>query len=344
MTSTRFLLPGWILVACACPALAQPGVAPRYDLIPSVLPISAQDPAYPSYPTRPAIPLPSPRPAVNSLEQMTGPGATGAAGADPVGTLTGSPTPPAGFTGANGYPVGSYPSPYYVDGPGCCGPLERDGRIGYEIYSYSGVDFVFGSGLPQHLNTGWDIGGSVRTLFFDRSHTAAWTLDLGGSYTHNWGTGGDNPTALFIRQNPTVNATTGVVTQNPDLLLLSAIRGLHRSSFNFNFGRDVWLWGCGNTGAMQGPNLRVGAWIGGRYGTAHVDVVPLDAPNQYARRQNVFEGIVVGAHMSYDVPMGGWILFGGVRAEYGYDWMNIVPPINSNFQSINIQLQAGIRY
>jgi hypothetical protein len=231
-----------------------------------------------------------------------------------------------------------------VDGPGCCGPLERDGRIGYEIYTYSGVDFVFGNGLATHLFTGWDIGGSVRTLFFNPSHTAAWTVDLGGSYTHNWGTSSRDPVNLFIRQPTIVNQQTGVVTVPPDQLIFSAIRGVHRSSFNFNFGRDIWLWGSGNTGGMQGTNFRIGAWIGGRYGTAHVDVIPLNVPNSYARRQNAFEGITVGTHASFDVPMGGWIFFGGVRAEYGYDWTNLVPPLTGNLNSINIQLQAGIRY
>jgi hypothetical protein len=84
--------------------------------------------------------------------------------------------------------------------------------------------------------------------------------------------------------------------------------------------------------------------VGGRYGSSHVDLDPLDEVNGYARRQNVFHGFVVGAHATADVPMGGWILFGGMRAEYGHDWMNLVPPLQGNIHNVNIQFSLGIRY
>jgi hypothetical protein len=222
--------------------------------------------------------------------------------------------------------------------------MERDGRIGYEVYTFAGADFVFGGGLPHYLFTGWDVGGSIRTLFFDRTHTAAWTVDLGYSFTHNFAEGNKDPVNLFIRQPATTNSTTGVVTQNPDVLTRSAIQSIYRSSFNYNLGRDWWLLGSGNTGGMQGPNVRVGGWIGGQYGTAHINVDPLNEINGYARRQNTFEGITVGGHVSYDVPMGGWIVFGGVRAEYGYEWMNLAPPLLGNLSNINVRLTLGVRY
>jgi hypothetical protein len=342
MTSTRFLLPGFLLVAWAGPALAQPGApGSRYDLFPSVLPAGGEEPGYP---TRPQVPPPTAGPpAVDSLGQMSAPGGGAARPADPVGTLTGQPQqpPPAAYPE---YGPGTYPSPYYVDGPGCCGPMERAGRIGYDLYSFSGVNFVFGSGLPHYLYTGYDLGASVRTLFFDATHTAAWTVDLGGSFTHNFGVESKDPQNLYVRQPASVNSTTNVVTPQPDLLVFAGIHAIDRSSFNYNLGRDWWLWGSGNTGGEQGPNLRVGGWIGGRYGTSHVDVILLNQVNGYARRQNAFEGINFGAHMSYEVPMGSWILFGGIRAEYGYDWTNLVPPIQGNLQNINVQFTAGIRF
>ena len=343
MRITRFLLPGCVLAACACPADAQPDAGARYsELIPSVRPVAAEDPA----PPRPAgslMPLGRPRAAVTRIEEMTTPPAPGAPGAaDPVGTLTGQPAPVAPY--APSYPPGTDPSPYYVDGPGCCGPRGRDGRVGYEVYSFSGVNIPFGEGLGDRLNAGWTVGMSVRTLFFDPSHTTAWTIDLGGSYTHNWGAGDHDPVNLFLRTPAQSNQVTGVVTPQPDRLVFSGIRGVHRSSFNFNFGRDVWLMGCGNNGGMQGTNVRVGAWVGGRYGTSHIDVNPLNEVDGYARRQNVFEGVVVGAHATCDVPMGGWIFFGGLRTEYGYDWTNLAPPIQGNIHSVNIQIQAGVRY
>lgn len=350
MRITRFLLPGCVLVACAGPAVAQPGAGAPYpsdprSMIPSVLPIGAEEPEIPVTPRPSAVPMPLGRPKMAvSLEQMTvptAPGAPGAPPADPMGTLTGQPMP--GSYGP-GYPPGSYPSPYYVDGPGCCGPLGRNGRVGYEVYSFTGVNIPFGEGLAERLNAGWTVGMSVRTLFFDVSHTAAWTIDLGGSYTHNWGAGDHDPVNLFLRSPPQVNQFTGTVTPQPDRLVFSAIRAVHRSSFNFAIGRDVWLWGSGSTGACTGTNVRVGGWVGGRYGTSHIDVNPLNEVDGYARRQNVFHGVVVGAHATVDIPMGGWIFFGGLRTEYGHDWTNLAPPIQGNIHYVNVQIQAGVRY
>ena len=323
MTITRFLLPGVVLAACAGPSFAQFGGArgsAHAGLVPSVLPAGAEEPT--RLPPIPSAPPGRPSAPVASLQEMTDPAAAPGIPADPVGTLTGPP----------GYPVGSYPSPYYVDGPGCCGPLGRSGRVGYEVYTYTGVNLVFGDGLPDKMNAGWTVGGGIRTLFFDPTHTAAWTLDYGVSYTHNWAQGSRDPENLFIRQ------TTG------DRVALSGIREVHRTSFNFNIGRDVWLLGSGNTGGMPGTNCRVGGWVGGRYGTSHVDIDPLDEVDGYARRQNVFNGVVVGTHATFDTPMGGWILFGGVRAEYGYDWTNLVPPIQGNINNVNLQLTLGVRY
>jgi hypothetical protein len=346
MRISRFLLPGCVLALWASPLLAQPGGAAGLPdpLIPSVRPAGAEElaPGPLSVPQppgggRPRMSAGRPAPPVASLEQMT---TAQPAQADPVGTLTGVPSQPVPAPGVPygqygpGLPPGTYPSPYYVDGPGCCGPLGANGRIGYELYSYAGANVPFGRGLAERLNTGWTVGGGTRTLFFDPTYTSAWVVDLGLSYTHNWGAGSKDPETLFLRQS------------NQERVGLAGIRGVHRTSFNFNFGRDVWLMGCGNNGGMQGTNVRVGAWVGGRWGTAHVDLDPLDEfpGNGYARRQNAFEGFVVGSHITWDTPMGGWILFGGLRAEYGYDWTNLVPPIQGNINNVNIQASLGVRF
>jgi hypothetical protein len=341
MTIARFLLPGLVLLAGVSPAPAQPGVGRggyRTDLVPSVVPAGMQDPAQP---LAQPMPLPVP-PNVSGLERMTLPPPTGTGPVDSYATLAGQPGP----QGYAAPPPGSYPSPYYTDGPGCCGPLGRNGQIGYEVYTYAGVNIPFGEkgSLPDRMNTGWTAGGGVRTLFFNPAHTAAWTVDLGVSYTHNWAAGLDDPLFLFLRQPATRNPISGAAEAQPDRFTFTAIREVHRTSFNYNFGRDVWLWGSGNTGGCTGTNLRVGMWVGGRYGTSHVDQIPLDEENGYSRRQNVFHGIVVGGHVSFDIPMGGWILFGGIRAEYGHDWTNLTPPIQGNIHSVNVQFTAGVRY
>ena len=322
MTSTRFLLTAVAATALAGPSVAQPGSA-YPELVPSVRPAGAGDLFAPTRPVATGV-----RPAAaTSLEGLTAPGVPSSAPpADPVGTLTGAPAQSAA-------PVGSYPSPYYVDGPGCCGPLGKHGRIGYDLYTYTGVNLVFGGGLPDHLNAGWTVGTGIRTLFFDPTHTAAWALDYGLSYTHNWGQGSRDPLNLDLRQGSTFRTA------------LSGIREVHRTAFNFSVGRDVWLLGSGAAGSMgDGTNCRVGGWVGGRYGTSHVDIDPLDEVDGYARRQNVFHGVTAGAHATFDKSMGGWILFGGVRAEYGYDWTNLIPPYQGNIHNVNVQFSLGIRY
>lgn len=337
MRITRFLLPGFVVALGVGPALAQPrpGAYGDYSsLVPSVRPAAAEEAEVPP-------PMPSPRtPAgVASLEQMRAPVAQ--PGGASASWLTDAPAPA-------GAPPGSYPSPYYTDGPGCCGPLGRDGRIGYELYSYAGLNFTIGNGLPDRLNAvGWTVGGGIRTLLFNPTHTAAWTLDFGGSYTYNRGQGAQEPTNLFLRTPARITTASDgsqISVVQPDRLVLSGIRGIHRSSFNYSFGRDVWLMGDGSTGGMSGTNWRVGGWLGGRYGTSHVDVIPLTEVDGYARRQNVFLGIVAGVHTTFDVPMGAWIWTNGIRAEYGHDWTNLVPPIQGNIHNINIQFTTGIRF
>ncbi|MBP3954324.1 hypothetical protein J8F10_03310 [Gemmata sp. G18] len=340
MRITRFLLPGFVVALGVGPALAQP--QPRGgawsdspDFVPNVRPVGAEEPGLPG----PPMPPGRPPAAVTSLEQMNVPPGYGRG--DPVGTLTGQPTQP----GPGGLPPGSYSSPYYTDGPGCCGPLGRDGRIGYDVYSYAGLNFTIGNGLPDLLKTpGWTVGGGVRTLFFNPTHTAAWTVDLGGSYTYNRGQGENEPTNLFLRSQPVQNQQNGGFQVQPDRFVLTAVRGVSRSSFNYAFGRDVWLLGDGSTGGQNGTNWRIGGWVGGRYGTSHVDMVPLDETNGYSRRQNVYHGIFVGAHTTFDVPMGSWIWTNGIRVEYGYDWTNLVPPVQGNLHNINLQFTTGIRY
>ena len=34
--------------------------------------------------------------------------------------------------------------------------------------------------------------------------------------------------------------------------------------------------------------------------------------------------------------MGTWIFFAGIRAEWGYDWTNLVPPMNGNMHNLNL--------
>lgn len=286
-------------------------------------------------PEQPGIP-PGVPPSTR-LEQMTAPVPPGGPGVgDPVGTLTGQPSPKA-------LPPGSYGSPWFTDGPGCCGPMGRNGQIAYELYANTGPSLVFGSGkFTDVLHAGWSVGGGARTLFFNTPHDAAWVLDLGLNYTYNRGSS-SNLLDVFVRQ-PALQGANGQAIAQPDVLTTSRIRGLSRTSFNFALGRDWFLWGPGNPGGEPGWNLRVGGLVGGQWGTAHVDIVPDADATLYARRQKVFHGVFLDAHAYLDVPLGGWIWTNGLNVQWGYQWMDIVPPLKGDMQFVNFLLTTGFRF
>jgi hypothetical protein len=289
-------------------------------------PVSAQF----ATPSRPATANPA-----ATLDRITAQVPT-AAEAAPAATLSSTTAP--------GLPPGSYASPWYTDGPGCASPMGGSGPVAYDVYWRTGPSFAFGSGpYTDRLHMGWMVAGGAKSLFFNTEGDAAWTLDLGLSYTYNRGSN-DDLLDLFLRQPDRQNPFTGLVEPVADRFETTRIRGLHRTSFNFGIGRDWFLWGVGAPGGEEGTNFRIGTDIGGRWGTSHVDLVPFFEENGYNRRQGVYHGIYFGFHSNVEVPMGGWILFAGSRLEYGYDWMNLVPPVKGDVQNVNLLLTGGIRY
>ncbi len=270
-----------------------------------------------------------------ALQGMTMPAPPGGMGVpvDSVGTLA--------TAGSAPLPHGSYGSPWYSGG--CGGPFGMHGPVNYELYFNTGpVVPIGGTVLSRHLNTGWDVSGGGRSLFFNQVGDAAWIIDLGLSYQYN--RGNVDLVNAFVRQPSSTNPITGASNEVPDVFGPVRIRGLHRTAFNFAFGRDWWLWGPGNAGFEQGWNLRVGAELGGRWGTAHVDMVPDNDPALYSRRQNVFNGVFLGGHADIEAPFGGWTWCAGLRLQYGMDWMNILPPQSSDIQYLNILITTGFKF
>ncbi len=331
MTITR-MLPGVVLAAAvtAAPAAGQygfPSSTPQGRGGPALTGFQrtgGQEPVAP--PPRPVVPPPGPAEPPPSGRS-----------AETLGALTAP-------VGANGLPPGAYGSPWYSDGPGCCGPTGRNGQVAYELHAETGPNIPFGGGeFTDRLHAGWVVGGGGRTLFFNQEGDAAWTIDLGLSYTYNRGSA-NNLSDVFIRQPPLTDQQTQQLIFRPDILTTSRIRGLHRTSFNFAAGRDWFLWGPGNPGGEAGWNVRSGLDIGGRWGTSHVDIVPDANPALYSRRQSVFHGVFVGAHANCEVPVGGWIWTSGLNVQWGYDWTNVIIPLKGDIQNINILLTTGFRF
>jgi hypothetical protein len=228
----------------------------------------------------------------------------------------------------------------------CCGPVGANGPLTYELYTRTGPSFVIGGGnvFAGALEFGWNVTGGGRSLFYNQAGDSAWYLDLGLGYTYT--RGGDRVINVFSPRerisdegDPNFGQLAG-----PDEIHPFRVRALHRTTFNYALGRFWWLNGPGYLPAEADWNSRVGFDVGGRWGTNHVDLEPVAEPTNYLRRSGISHGIYVGANWDWERPMGAWVLFGGLRAEWGHNWMNLVPPQDGNVQDINALLTLGVRF
>lgn len=264
---------------------------------------------------------------------------------------------PPGPAAPSAVPAGTVTSPWCGDGPaGCCGPVGGNGPLSYELYFRTGPSIVWGSELARTLNTGWQVGGGTRTLLFNQPRDAAWALIAGISYTYNRGqtngfldVGSPNlvnvlnangqPIPIGTNQNGTQRF---LQERGADVIRSRRVRGFHRTSVDFGFGRDWFM----RTGSLPDASScwRVGADIGGRWGTGHVDLVPRENPRDYERRGDVFHSLWSGVHLDWERNMGGWVLFVGGRIEYDITWANHVPPRSGDLQSLNVLMTLGVRF
>jgi hypothetical protein len=274
-----------------------------------------------------------------------------AANAQPVSpygpyTLPGTATPngASAIAGASSTPVlpASTPSSVIVNGlepvsPSaqawqqsgpcyCCGPVGGDGPIGEEIFLYGGPTLPSSGGvLFDQLRTGWMAEWGGRTLFFNTQRDAAWTAKISVTYAYNRGLTGATPFSFF-----------GLPVR---------VHDLDRWSFTWGAGRDWFLIGRRDSGSS---NLRFGLETGGRYGTEHVNLIlnivdPLNL-NNYLRRQDIFGAYFLGAHIDYEVPMGGWVWMIGFRAEHTWNFADILPGQDSSLRDVNLLISTGFRF
>ena len=82
----------------------------------------------------------------------------------------------------------------------------------------------------------------------------------------------------------------------------------------------------------------------GRWGNARVNLIPVSDPTNYLRKSSILHALVLGVHWNAEMPMGAWVCFAGVRAEYVFNWTNVVPPQDGNVQDLNILLNLGVRF
>lgn len=262
--------------------------------------------------------------------------------ATPTELLTEKPTP-------SPYPEGTYTSPWC--GPhGCTGPVGANGPLTYELYSINGVTMpVGGSELSGAMKVGWTTGGGARSLWFRQDHTAAWVFDLGLTYTYNQGQQDKFLNVGTPRVSPiVVDPFTGIQTGGerifPDGIATYRLRHLNRTNFNFALGRDWWLNGPASVMTESAGNTRVGADIGGRWGTSTAILVPVLDQGNFLKGGSTTHSIFIGMHMGWERPVGAWILTCGLRAEWGYTFSNVVAPLGADVHDVSLLMTFGARF
>jgi hypothetical protein len=164
-------------------------------------------------------------------------------------------------------------------------------------------------------------------------------LDLGLSFTQNRGPRLNRRTQILVSQLQGRGADDG------NELLDVGVRTVRRTSLNFGIGRDWWLYGPGTVqDAPAASNWRGGIDVGGRWGSASIDLEPFGDPDGVRRRQAVYHGVYVGSTLNWERQFGAVILQAGIRLEWGYDWLNLLPPQNSDLHSLNCLMMFGMRY
>jgi hypothetical protein len=248
----------------------------------------------------------------------------------------------------------------YPRSPGCCGPVGLNGPINTEVFLRSGIIWPFGgSDLVQSLNAGWEAELGGRVLFFDPSITRAWTVGLSISNIYNQHRTfvptelltripvRNSVGALAIAQaqaagQPLTGAALVQAQQNttPVTLVVPSldvtVRSLNQTFVNFFGGREWYLMGSGNCSA--GCSWRAGVDIGGSWGSADLEL------NEIRHRTGVDGGIFINAHTDIEVPFHCAILSGGILAQYGYIWTDLLQINPADFQYFGLLLTAGVRF
>lgn len=203
----------------------------------------------------------------------------------------------------------------------------RNGPIGHEIYLLTGPTIPAGSGvLAQNLNTGWMVEGGGRTLFFHPDQNRAWTIRFGITFQENQGHDAAPTYPLF-----------GMTVRTRSLYRYSATTALGREWFRH--GNPAW---------SEYPNtLRFGFDFGARWGGQRLNLDVIDDPidnTTYRHYHDIFGGVVVGLQGGVEFPRPSWVWHTGFRAEYGYNWSNMIRGQNSNIHDVNLLLTTGFRY
>ncbi|MBX7106354.1 MAG: hypothetical protein K1X57_19910 [Gemmataceae bacterium] len=240
-----------------------------------------------------------------------------------------SPIP--AVTEAAALPAGSVCSPWTgPGGTGCCGPVGGHGPIVSEVFLRQGINFPVAGGILNNVvGPGYALSAGARSLFFNPAGSAAWTIEYGLDYIYNNGRKDYEEFDLF---GTFVN-----------------IRETHRAAFRLAGGREWYLYA---PAYQPGKNFRVGTDVGGRYGfiRANFNLIAEDPANapvpiDFGRRSDTYGGVFVAFHSDMIVPMNGCLSFvAGLRAEWSYNFSDVIPTWDSDLQDVNLMFNFGFKF
>jgi len=213
----------------------------------------------------------------------------------------------------------------------CCSPFGGDGPINAELYIDTGPSIPVGGGILHHImETGWDVRGGGRSLFFNPAVDAAWTVDLSLSYIFN-----------HARPNPKVPIVTSTGSTipgqpaGPGVTIQATLRDLNRTFVNGAFGREWYLNAPANA---AGWKWRAGFDLGGGIGSGLLNFVDL------RHKTDTIYDVVISLHSDIEVPYGCCTFTYGFRAEWDYTWTDLIQRNNGQLQDVNLLLAFGVRF
>src|SRR5438093_8681066 len=208
----------------------------------------------------------------------------------------------------------------------CCSPFGGDGPINTELYIDTGPSIPVGGGILHHImETGWDVRGGGRSLFFNPAVDAAWTVDLSLSYIFN-----------HARPNPKVPLVGNpVLPGGPGVIQDITLRDLNRTFVNGAAGREWYLNAPANA---AGWKWRAGFDMGGGIGSGLLNFVDL------RHKTDTIYDVVISLHTDLEVPWGCCTFTYGFRAEWDYTWMDVIQRNNAQLQDINLLATFGVRF
>jgi hypothetical protein len=210
---------------------------------------------------------------------------------------------------------------------GCCGPLGGNGLIDEELYFRGGTSLpVAGGFFNKVISAGWLVEFGGRSVFYNADDDAAWTADLGLSYTYNDGS------------RPLQGINFGAGGGGP----LVSVATLNRTFGNIALGREYYLRG---TAHGEGVRWRAGSDLGMRYGTARLDLHDLAQVSQYDRANKWCYGWFASLHSDIEIPYGCCLFVAGIRAEIDQDYLpQLFAGQKSDLTDVNLLLTLGVRF